>query len=163
MSTSILDSVNSLYSATHLYSKSRYTKVSLYTKLYIFTRSPSFLNVGRRHILPRYSSSPQIRTIMRFAGKLIPARTRQYMWIRAHHVTPSDIAVNLTDPQFQGRYHGRQKHNPDLPSILQRAKDAGVQRILITGTSLEESKAALELAKQYGAVTFSSHISHGPS
>ncbi|WVR08249.1 hypothetical protein IAU60_005296 [Kwoniella sp. DSM 27419] len=61
----------------------------------------------------------------------------------------ADIAVNLTDPMFTGKYHGRQKHASDLPSVVERAKSQGVQRMLITGTSLEESKAALSLAKEY--------------
>ncbi|KAL7424971.1 hypothetical protein Q5752_000658 [Cryptotrichosporon argae] len=62
----------------------------------------------------------------------------------------ADIAVNLGDPMFQGVYHCRPKHTADLPAVLQRAKDTGVDRILITGTSLAESKTALELAKQHG-------------
>lgn len=60
-----------------------------------------------------------------------------------------DIAVNLTDPMFQGKYHGRKRHDPDLPAVLERAKGKGVERILITGTSLEESREALNMAKQY--------------
>ncbi|WWD20111.1 hypothetical protein CI109_104586 [Kwoniella shandongensis] len=61
----------------------------------------------------------------------------------------ADIAVNLTDPMFQGKYHGRQRHPADLPQMLDRAKSAGVERILITGTSLKESKEALKLAQEY--------------
>ncbi|ORX37935.1 hypothetical protein BD324DRAFT_645413 [Kockovaella imperatae] len=60
-----------------------------------------------------------------------------------------DIAVNLTDPQWSGSYHGKQRHPSDIEQVLSRAKRAGVQRILITGTSLEESKIALELAKKF--------------
>ncbi|ORY34938.1 hypothetical protein BCR39DRAFT_515713 [Naematelia encephala] len=61
----------------------------------------------------------------------------------------ADIAVNLTDPQFTGNYHNRQKHPSDIDSILSRAKARGVERILITGTSLEESRTSLDLAKKY--------------
>ncbi|WVF68644.1 hypothetical protein IAT40_003414 [Kwoniella sp. CBS 6097] len=50
---------------------------------------------------------------------------------------------------FRGSYHGRTKHASDLPAIVSRAKEKGVERILITGTSLQESKEALKLAKEY--------------
>lgn len=62
----------------------------------------------------------------------------------------ADIAVNLTDPMFQGIYHGKKRHAPDLEAVINRAKAQGVERILITGTSLSESRAALEMAKRYG-------------
>lgn len=58
--------------------------------------------------------------------------------------------MNLTDPQFEGTYHGRQKHSSDLEAVVSRAKGKGVERILITGTSLEESRRALELARRFG-------------
>jgi Tat protein secretion system quality control protein TatD with DNase activity len=64
-----------------------------------------------------------------------------------------DIAVNLGDPMFRGRYHGKQKHADDLADVLARAKDAGVQRMILTGTSLEESRVVLELAKEFGEFT----------
>jgi TatD DNase family protein len=61
----------------------------------------------------------------------------------------SDIAVNLTDPMYRGEYHGKSRHTSDLENVVKRAREAGVERILITGTSLSESRAALDLAKQY--------------
>ena len=54
-----------------------------------------------------------------------------------------DIGANLTDDMFQGIYRGSRKHDADLPDVLQRAWSAGVARIMITGTSLAESRAAL--------------------
>jgi len=64
-----------------------------------------------------------------------------------------DIAVNLTDPQFTGTYHGRSKHASDLDLVVSRAKERGVERILITGTSLSETRTSIELAKKYGTST----------
>lgn len=65
-------------------------------------------------------------------------------------IISSDIAVNLTDSMFQGTYGGRKKHEADLKAVIERAKAKSVEKILITGTSLNESKAALEMAKEFG-------------
>ena len=46
-----------------------------------------------------------------------------------------DIGANLTHPAFRD----------DLPQVLQRARDAGVSTIIVTGTTVEESRKALEL------------------
>lgn len=62
----------------------------------------------------------------------------------------ADIAVNLTDPMFQGIYHGKSKHPADLEAVLRRAKGKGVERVLVTGTSLSESRKALEMANKHG-------------
>ena len=62
----------------------------------------------------------------------------------------ADIGANLVDPMFQGCYHGKQYHEADLPAVLERSWAAGLQRIIITATNLEESKAALALARTHG-------------
>jgi TatD DNase family protein len=40
----------------------------------------------------------------------------------------------------------------DLVAMLERSKAAGVESMIITGTSLKESKDALEMAARYGAL-----------
>jgi TatD DNase family protein len=50
-----------------------------------------------------------------------------------------DIGANLTHPAFHG----------DLPEVLARALSAGVIRIVVTGTSVQESTAALALSKAH--------------
>jgi len=47
-----------------------------------------------------------------------------------------DIGANLTHPAFHG----------DLPAVLARARAAGVDAIVVTGTSVAESTGALQLA-----------------
>ncbi|TVS18179.1 MAG: hydrolase TatD [Gammaproteobacteria bacterium] len=55
-----------------------------------------------------------------------------------------DIGVNLTAPQFQD----------DLDHVLTRARAAGVQRQLVTGTDVEHSVAAVELADRHTGELF---------
>ncbi|KAG9508495.1 putative deoxyribonuclease TATDN1, partial [Fragariocoptes setiger] len=40
-----------------------------------------------------------------------------------------------------------QKHEPDLSEVLTRAKNAGVEKIIVTGGSLSESKQSIKLAE----------------
>ncbi|KAL3437667.1 hypothetical protein BDV09DRAFT_183224 [Aspergillus tetrazonus] len=60
-----------------------------------------------------------------------------------------DIGINLSDPVFQGNYHGKQVHESDLDDIVQRARDVGCQKFMVTGSDLEESKRAIEIAQKY--------------
>lgn len=58
-----------------------------------------------------------------------------------------DIAVNFTDGMFRGMYNGKQYHVADIATVLGRAWSSGVDRIIVTGGSLEESKEALAIAE----------------
>ncbi|KAJ3298516.1 TatD DNase [Borealophlyctis nickersoniae] len=60
-----------------------------------------------------------------------------------------DIGVNLTDSMFRGVYRGKIVHKDDLASVVQRARDAGVNKMLVTAGNLEEAEKAFELAGQY--------------
>ena len=57
-----------------------------------------------------------------------------------------DIAVNLTDSMFQGVYRGKPKHEGDLGAVLSRALGAGVEKIMVTGTDVDESRNAVAMA-----------------
>ena len=61
-----------------------------------------------------------------------------------------DIGVNLTDTMYQGEYHGKTKHQPDLDKVLERSWQNGLEKMIITGGSLEDAKKALEVAKKSG-------------
>ena len=55
-----------------------------------------------------------------------------------------DIGVNLGDKAF----------HPDRDEVIQRALDAGVSTMVLTGTSLEESRQVLGLTQQYSHCCF---------
>ncbi|XP_028138862.1 deoxyribonuclease TATDN1 [Diabrotica virgifera virgifera] len=57
-----------------------------------------------------------------------------------------DIGANLTDSMYTGIYNGNNKHEPDLKHVLNRSWKAGIQKMIITGGNLDESKKALEVA-----------------
>ncbi|XP_026477897.1 uncharacterized protein LOC113384401 [Ctenocephalides felis] len=56
-----------------------------------------------------------------------------------------DIGANLTN----------KKYSRDLESVIQRAKDAGVQKIMSTGTSVRTSKEALRLSRLFPGTIYS--------
>jgi TatD DNase family protein len=59
---------------------------------------------------------------------------------RAESMQLTDIGANLTHEAFRG----------DLGEVLARARQAGVERIIVTGTTVEESRRALQLAEEKG-------------
>lgn len=65
-----------------------------------------------------------------------PEHTANTNWVDMHWV---DIGVNLTNNRFQS----------DLPEVLARARHEGVAQLIVTGTDVEESNAALRLAQAY--------------
>jgi TatD DNase family protein len=48
------------------------------------------------------------------------------------------VAVTATAREFQGIYRGKQYHPPDFPSTLERAAKAGVEKVMLTGMSLQD-------------------------
>ena len=50
-----------------------------------------------------------------------------------------DIGVNLTGSSFKS----------DVADVIQRAHDAGVTQMIVTGTNIDHSEKAVELCKQY--------------
>jgi TatD DNase family protein len=55
-----------------------------------------------------------------------------------------DIGINLTNKQFQN----------DIDDVVQDAIDADVSQMILTGTSVRNSEASLEIAKQYPGVLY---------
>ncbi|KAJ6224207.1 hypothetical protein RDWZM_002752 [Blomia tropicalis] len=60
------------------------------------------------------------------------------------HYLLVDIGANLTNRKFA----------KDLDSVLQRARDSGVCKIIVTGTSINQSKEALRLARLHPDILY---------
>ncbi|KAJ5373383.1 hypothetical protein N7517_005389 [Penicillium concentricum] len=60
-----------------------------------------------------------------------------------------DIGINLSDPVFRGEYHGKQAHEDDLDDVIQRARDVGCSKFMVTGSDIVESKHAVQVASKY--------------
>ncbi|XP_028172620.1 putative deoxyribonuclease TATDN1 [Ostrinia furnacalis] len=58
-----------------------------------------------------------------------------------------DIGANLTDEMYQGVYHGSKKHHPDLEKVLARSWANGMDKMIITGGSVTDSKKAIDLSR----------------
>ena len=56
-----------------------------------------------------------------------------------------DIGANLTN----------KKYSRDVDSVVQRAKEVGVQKIMVTGSNIQISKEALRLTRLFPDVLFS--------
>ena len=62
----------------------------------------------------------------------------------ARPMTLADIGANLTHPSFRD----------DLEDVIRRAREAGVATILVTGTTVEESRRATDLASSHPAILY---------
>ncbi|KAK4575239.1 hypothetical protein LTR86_001091 [Recurvomyces mirabilis] len=66
----------------------------------------------------------------------------------------ADIGINLSDPIFRGTYHGKKAHDDDLQHVVQRALEAGVRKMMVTGSDLKESKNAIKLAEEFPGLCY---------
>ncbi len=64
---------------------------------------------------------------------------------KAEPIDLIDIGVNLTNKAFHS----------DLPSVMQRARDASVRRQVVTGTTVQESQSAADLAAKHPGELYS--------
>ncbi|KAK0626965.1 hypothetical protein B0T14DRAFT_423120, partial [Immersiella caudata] len=65
------------------------------------------------------------------------------------------IGINLADPIFRGRYHGKSRHPDDLEGVVTRAREVGCTKLIVTGSSFKSSRDALKLAAQFPGTVFS--------
>ncbi|CAI6072329.1 unnamed protein product [Clonostachys chloroleuca] len=76
----------------------------------------------------------------------------------------ADVAVTATANEFAGIYRNKQCHQPDFPHTLDRARAAGVEKVVVTGMSLSDVTTNLEIARSRPAgscfVTIGIHPYH---
>lgn len=65
-----------------------------------------------------------------------------------------DIGINLADPIFRGVYNGKQRHDDDLSGLVDRARQVGCTKLIVTGSSFKTSRDALALAKEYPGTVY---------
>ncbi|KAK0748550.1 hypothetical protein B0T21DRAFT_356773 [Apiosordaria backusii] len=65
-----------------------------------------------------------------------------------------DIGINLADPIFRGRYHGKSRHPDDLKGVISRAIEVGCTKLLVTGSSFKSSRDALKIAEEFPGTVF---------
>jgi TatD DNase family protein len=51
-------------------------------------------------------------------------------------------------------HHGKKAHDDDLQHVVKRALEAGVTKMMVTGSDLEESKNAIKLADEYPGLCY---------
>jgi len=56
-----------------------------------------------------------------------------------------DAGANLLDSMYQGTYHGKQRHEPDLDIVLARAYENGVNRIISMAGTPKECEETLKM------------------
>ncbi|OQO03033.1 hypothetical protein B0A48_11317 [Cryoendolithus antarcticus] len=66
----------------------------------------------------------------------------------------ADIGINLSDPIFRGLHDNHRRHEDDLQHVVHRALETGVRKMMITGSDLEQSKAAIALAREYPGLCY---------
>ncbi|KAK1740436.1 TatD family deoxyribonuclease [Skeletonema marinoi] len=59
-----------------------------------------------------------------------------------------DAGANLLDSMYQGVYHGKERHEPDLDIILARAYENGVDRIISMAGTPKECEETLRLIER---------------
>lgn len=60
-----------------------------------------------------------------------------------------DIAANLCDGQFFGKYHSHKCHQPDHDVVVERANSFGVDKFLFSSGCLKDVKKSYSLCQQF--------------
>ncbi|AMD22651.1 HHL119Cp [Eremothecium sinecaudum] len=61
-----------------------------------------------------------------------------------------DIGFNMCDPMYQGVYNGKKYHETDIDSVLKRCEETRVDCLLLTGSSIAESRETIKMAEALG-------------
>ena len=56
------------------------------------------------------------------------------------------MASNLADGRYKGYYYGSKWHEPDFDTVIERAKQYGVRKLLISASYLKDAKDSYNLS-----------------
>ena len=57
-----------------------------------------------------------------------------------------DIAANLSDARYIGKYNRKQQHAPDFDKVIERANLFGVKKFLFASTNIADAKISYKLS-----------------
>ena len=83
--------------------------------------------------------------MLRHFTKTIIKRQHTSLAMSASNLSYIDAGANLLDSMYQGTYHSKERHEPDLDIVLQRAYDKGVHKIVSLAGTIKESEELMEL------------------
>ncbi|KKK22723.1 hypothetical protein P175DRAFT_0514569 [Aspergillus ochraceoroseus IBT 24754] len=61
----------------------------------------------------------------------------------------ADVAVTFTADQFQGIYRGKQYHEPDFAEVLNRAREYGCEKVMLTTMTLTGANDNLKVVREF--------------
>ncbi|KAI1434985.1 TatD family hydrolase [Xylaria sp. CBS 124048] len=108
------------------------------------------LPISRSFVRPLSSSTPTMASESQnlVSTAAMPADNSKY---KPRYI---DIGINLADPIFRGVYHGKERHPDDLGAVVSRAQEVGCQKLIVTGSDFASSRHALDIAKEYPGVVY---------
>jgi len=59
-----------------------------------------------------------------------------------------DAGANLLDSMYQGTYHSKPRHEPDLDIVLRRAYEKGVHKVISLAGTIKESEQLIDLIQK---------------
>lgn len=60
-----------------------------------------------------------------------------------------DIAANLSDEMFKGVYHDKKRHEPDLGAVIERAKEARCDQMIVLAGTLLDAEECSKICSKY--------------
>jgi TatD DNase family protein len=57
-----------------------------------------------------------------------------------------DVAANLSDGRYKGKYNGKDVHDPDFDHVIERAHKYGVKKFLFASGYLHDAIDSLDLS-----------------
>lgn len=102
----------------------------------------------------RRSCMPKLLTMLVNSGRQSISTSTNSLQAKTNKLTTFtpkyyDVGMNLSDEMFQGVYRDKKVHKEDVEDVLKRAKFCNVTQMLLTGSSLRESRWTLEQARKY--------------